>query len=404
MQLREHCRRIDAAWHARHQDVNGLLNGAGGAPQHEDREEERADRVGAVPIRNAVGIEPAIVERPDESCRHADAEALQDVAKHVRQRGTHGKALLIVVPMVTVVVVVIMAVVMAVVVAVVIVAIVVVVVAVAVVVGRLLVPVIVAVPMRALLLARLVRGLDVLYHLVVLLLLVERRDPAVLRRAEHQLQLHPTALGRVHRRERRELRDGFLEEVELLRRRHEVGLVDDEDVGDLDLLAHQVDHLPVAVRELVRAEVLPLVDLVALLELGEERRTVDDGDERVQHRAAEHLRRRLVAVAEVVADLLRLRHARRLDHDVVPRHAALRRDVHHLLDRLQQLLRRAAARAAVLELDRVLCGGVAAAPHGDERRVDVDLCHIVDHDAHLQARLVLQQVLQHRRLTGAQEA
>mmetsp|Transcript_5180 Transcript_5180/g.12034 ORF Transcript_5180/g.12034 Transcript_5180/m.12034 type:complete len:316 (-) Transcript_5180:106-1053(-) len=134
MQLREHCRRIDAAWHARHQDVNGLLNGAGGAPQHEDREEERADRVGAVPIRNAVGIEPAIVERPDESCRHADAEALQDVAKHVRQRGTHGKALLIVVPMVTVVVVVIMAVVMAVVVAVVIVAIVVVVVAVAVVV------------------------------------------------------------------------------------------------------------------------------------------------------------------------------------------------------------------------------------------------------------------------------
>ena len=44
-------------------------------------------------------------------------------------------------------------------------------------------------------------------------------------------------------------------------------LVEDEDVGALDLLAHEIHHLPSAVDVIARAEVWPVLQLVPLLKL-----------------------------------------------------------------------------------------------------------------------------------------
>eukprot|EP00964_Phaeocystis_antarctica_P163238 scaffold139045_cov78-Phaeocystis_antarctica.AAC.2 len=50
-----------------------------------------------------------------------------------------------------------------------------------------------------------------------------------------------------------------------------------------------------------------------------------------------------------------------------------------------------AAGAAVLQLDGVLRGRRAARLLGHQRRVDVDLRHVVNEEAHLESGLVLEQ-------------
>jgi hypothetical protein len=127
----------------------------------------------------------------------------------------------------------------------------------------------------------------------------------------------------------------------------------------------------------------------------------------VQARAREQLRLRDQAVAEVVADLARLGDAGRLDHDVVPHLAARARQAHQLLDRLQEFLGDRAAGAPVLQLHRValrVAAAVARALGAEECLVNVDLRHVVHDDAHLQARLVLEEVLEQRRLARPEEA
>ena len=80
-------------------------------------------------------------------------------------------------------------------------------------------------------------------------------------------------------------------------------LVEDEDVGALDLLAHEIHHLPSAVDEIARAEVWPVLQLVPLLKLLQEGRAVDHGDHGVQLGALQELWLRDERVAEVVAHL-----------------------------------------------------------------------------------------------------
>ena len=80
-------------------------------------------------------------------------------------------------------------------------------------------------------------------------------------------------------------------------------LVEDEDVGALNLLAHEIHHLPSAVNVLARAKVWPVLQLVPLLELIQESGAVDHRDHGVQPGAHQGLWLRDERAAEVVAHL-----------------------------------------------------------------------------------------------------
>mmetsp|Transcript_81224 Transcript_81224/g.197197 ORF Transcript_81224/g.197197 Transcript_81224/m.197197 type:complete len:333 (+) Transcript_81224:564-1562(+) len=160
-------------------------------------------------------------------------------------------------------------------------------------------------------------GLDHLHHAAVLHVLVHLGDAAARGGGQHLSQVDTPALARVHLRRRVECGDSLAQEGQLVGF-HEISLVEDEDVGALDLLAHEIHHLPSAVDEIARAEVWPVLQLVPLLKLLQEGRAVDNGDHGVQLGALQELWLRDERVAEVVAHLSRLGHARRLDHDVVP--------------------------------------------------------------------------------------
>ena len=80
-------------------------------------------------------------------------------------------------------------------------------------------------------------------------------------------------------------------------------LVEDEDVGALNLLAHEIHHLPSAVNVFARAKVWPVLQLVPLLELLQESGAVDHRDHGVQSGAHQGLWLRDERAAEVVAHL-----------------------------------------------------------------------------------------------------
>mmetsp|Transcript_81222 Transcript_81222/g.197187 ORF Transcript_81222/g.197187 Transcript_81222/m.197187 type:complete len:333 (+) Transcript_81222:564-1562(+) len=160
-------------------------------------------------------------------------------------------------------------------------------------------------------------GLDHLHHAAVLHVLVHLGDAAARGGGQHLSQVDTPALARVHLRRRVECGDSLAQEGQLVGF-HEISLVEDEDVGALDLLAHELHHLPSAFPGLGRAEVGALLQLVPLLKLLQERRPVHRSDHRVELGTLERLRLRDERVAKAVAHLSRLGHARRLDHDVVP--------------------------------------------------------------------------------------
>jgi hypothetical protein len=92
---------------------------------------------------------------------------------------------------------------------------------------------------------------------------------------------------------------------------------------------------------------------------------------------------------------------------MVPRLAPLAGARHHLADGVEELLAERAAGAAVLELDHVLLPRRAAAARRLGRHqalVNVDLRDVVDDDANLEPQLVLQQVLEQRRLARTEES
>mmetsp|Transcript_30839 Transcript_30839/g.71660 ORF Transcript_30839/g.71660 Transcript_30839/m.71660 type:complete len:258 (+) Transcript_30839:160-933(+) len=188
----------------------------------------------------------------------------------------------------------------------------------------------------------------------------------------------------------------------------QVRLVHDEDVAALHLFAHQVDDLSgVLLRKVVLAQILALVHSVALLKLAQESRRVDNRDQRVQLRALQHFGLRLQRVPQVVADLARLGDARRLDDDMVPRHAARCRHLHQLFNRIQELFGNGAASAAIRQLHGILLQRRAPASGGLGRHqglVNVDLSDVIHNHTNLESRLILEDVLEQRSLARAEKA
>mmetsp|Transcript_25467 Transcript_25467/g.81464 ORF Transcript_25467/g.81464 Transcript_25467/m.81464 type:complete len:623 (+) Transcript_25467:165-2033(+) len=238
---------------------------------------------------------------------------------------------------------------------------------------------------RVLVLSRLDQPLRVLLGLL----------HAEARRAE-QRGRRELAVLRAHQLGRRvDLAQEGLDRAEL-RLAHEVALVDEEEIGELELVTEQVrDGALVALGGLPSA-VDQRVHRVELLEDG---RGVDDRDEVVQARdIAQAHAARLVREGEGLGDGERLRDARRLDKDVVE--AALGRERG---ERGEQVLAQRAADAAVRELDHLLLLlENASLPH--QLGVDVDRGHIVDHHRDAVALAVVEHVVEQRRLAGSEEA
>ena len=158
-----------------------------------------------------------------------------------------------------------------------------------------------------------------------------------------------------------------LDVVELLRR-DEIGLVEQDDVGEADLLLR----------------------LRAVLEAAEQMLGVGDGDDRVE----------LGLGLDVVVHEERLRHRRRigeaggLDQDAVE--AA--RPLHQPLDDADEVAAHGAADAAVVHLEDFLVG------LDDEVVVDADLAELVDDDRVLLAVVLGEDAVEERRLAGAEVA
>ena len=162
---------------------------------------------------------------------------------------------------------------------------------------------------------------------------------------------------------------------------HQVGLVDQQQVGKLELVAQQVGDGALVALDLLPAAVDERVHRGELLE---DRRRVDDGHEVVQARdVVQRDAGGLVAEREGLGDGHRLGDARRLDEHVVE--AVLRRERR---ERREQVLAQRAADAAVRELDHLL----------------LLLQHAVDDHGDPPARAVVQQVVEQRRLPRAEEA
>lgn len=61
-QLHVNAARVDARGHRAHEDENAVLGRLPGRENDEDGEEERADRVDAEPVAEAILVEPAVLE------------------------------------------------------------------------------------------------------------------------------------------------------------------------------------------------------------------------------------------------------------------------------------------------------------------------------------------------------
>ena len=183
---------------------------------------------------------------------------------------------------------------------------------------------------------------------------------------EQLLEVHFRVVRAKHLRVRIQLsRLGFnAREVRLV---HEVGLVEQEEIGHRDLLARRlgVGHL--------------LFDLLH----------VHDGDDRVHPH--ELLERR--DVQKRLRHRPRIGDARGFDEQVVE--AALFQKVLHTL---HQILPHRAAQAAVAHLQHFVLGAF------DQRAIDADLADFIDDDGKLVAVLLLEDVVEQRGFPGAEKA
>ena len=212
---------------------------------------------------------------------------------------------------------------------------------------------------------------------------------------EHFAHVHLPLLGDQLRRAGVELGQQRTERGQLAGA-HEVGLADDQHVGELDLLDQQV--IDGAVVILVQREVA-VPELVALAEVLREGRRVDDRDHGVQLGEVPEPFALLVDERERLGHRHRLRDPRRLDQQVVEPAAA-----GQLGDLFQQVFAQRAADAAVLHLHELLLGAVQrGAAVSDQRSVDVHRAHVVDDHRDPQALAVVEDVLEQRRLAGSQE-
>ena len=178
---------------------------------------------------------------------------------------------------------------------------------------------------------------------------------------------------------------------------HLVDLADHDHVGELHLLAQQVDHTAIIVRPGLLAA---LGQAQGRTEVGKERAAVDHRHHRVQPRDVTQAETVLVAHRERGRHRHRLTDARRLDQQVV-----ITTRVGQAPHFLQQVIAQRAADAAVAELHQRLFGAAQlGATFAHQLRIDVDLTHVVDDDCHAQALAVAQDLVEQGGLAGPKEA
>ncbi len=176
-----------------------------------------------------------------------------------------------------------------------------------------------------------------------------------------------------------------------------VDLADHDHVGELDLLAQQVDHAAIVIRPGLLAA---LGQAQRRAEVGEECAAIHHRHHRVQARDVTQAEALLVAHRERGRHRHRLTDAGRLDQQVV-----IATGVGQAPHFLQQVIAQRAADAAIAEFHQRLFGAAqlgAALAH--QLRIDVDLAHVVDDDRHAQARAVAQDLVEQGGLAGPQEA
>ena len=182
---------------------------------------------------------------------------------------------------------------------------------------------------------------------------------------------------------------------------HEIGLVDHDHVGELDLVheqLHDVAGILVVEPDTAVAEFVPRAVIL------EEVAGVDDRHERVEPCEGRQARPRLVGEGERLGHRQRLGDARALDEQVVEAVFA-----GELRDLLEEILPQRAADAAVGKLDEFFLGAAETAGGrlrermSDELRVDVHLAHVVDDHGHAPTLTIGEHVVQERRLARAEK-
>ncbi len=175
------------------------------------------------------------------------------------------------------------------------------------------------------------------------------------------------------------------------------GLVDDDDVGELDLLHQQIDEGAVVL--LARDLAAVAQEIIGAIVL-QQARGVDDGDHRVEPRQIGEAGAILVAKGKGAGDRQRLGDARALDQQIIE--AAVLAEAAHLLE---QIVAQGAADAAIGHFDELLVGSrQLRAAVADEIGVDIHLAHIVHDDGDAPALAIIEDMIEQGRLSGPEEA
>ncbi|MET3823500.1 hypothetical protein ABID76_006226 [Burkholderia ambifaria] len=168
---------------------------------------------------------------------------------------------------------------------------------------------------------------------------------------------------------------------------------DEDDVRILDLFDQQVRQLAwLPGFTSVRGQFLRRDHVL-------ERLAVDYRDERIEPREFAEAEAVAIEERERLRDRHRLRDSSRLDQQVIE--ALLSRE---RADLIEQIGAQRATDAAVAHLDQLVHAAMQLDVASHIVGVDVHVAHVVDDHGHLQAGAIAQDVIQQRRLPGAEEA
>ena len=182
-----------------------------------------------------------------------------------------------------------------------------------------------------------------------------------------------------------------------LRLRDQVALVDDDHIGELDLVRQEIDDRPFV---LVAHAHSTIGEVLLAVEVPEEVRGVHHGHHRVDRGDVVETPSVFVPERERRGHRHGFADAGRLDQEVVE--SALRCEA---IDLDHQVFAEGAADAAVGHLDHSLVRpGQFGATVTHQGRVDVHFGHVVDDDRDPQPFAVVQDVVEQRRLAGTEEA
>ena len=181
-----------------------------------------------------------------------------------------------------------------------------------------------------------------------------------------------------------------------LLRRGIVHLVEDDHVGELDLLHEEIDQRPLVAVQRLAALAEELGRGIVLQQVG----GVDHRHHRVQVGDVGEAFALLRAEIERRCDRERLRNARRFDQQIIEAPAFGERTYLP-----QEIVAQGAANAAIGHLHQFLISprevGTTIA---DQVRIDVHLAHVVHDHRHFQAVPVVQDVVQQSGLSSPEEA